>query len=405
AQPASGATITIDIPQDIEIYGISYDNLITESWNTKYEVIKEDSNYLLILLLDTTGKRIPADTTTLFFIQYYAVSPCNFDYFIHWDTALSDDPSRSTRFSDTLSTTFYPVFDYYKDTTKIIGYTPGDANNSGGEPDISDITFVIAYLYLGGPGPCIINALDANGSCGSAPDISDITKLISYLYLGGLEPECGCIGEETVAYKANLGKMAVNSGYENDYTIISLITDQNISGLHLELSGIGSDIPEKVLQDDIEMFYGIDGNTIKIGLFDIEGQKLITSGSQPVIKLEGEYEIIKAVASTKTYQSVALAINPKVEDNNLPTDFTLYQNFPNPFNPTTEICFDLPNACNVKLEIFNIMGQKVTTLIDQGLDAGHHTVQWDAGNNASGIYLYKITAGDFVETKKMVLLK
>ncbi|MDD3731826.1 MAG: T9SS type A sorting domain-containing protein, partial [candidate division Zixibacteria bacterium] len=89
----------------------------------------------------------------------------------------------------------------------------------------------------------------------------------------------------------------------------------------------------------------------------------------------------------------------------IPEKFSLYQNYPNPFNPYTEIGFDLPSPCNVKLEIFNIMGQKVATLIDKNLEAGHHTLQWDASNQASGVYFYKITAGDIVETKKMVLLK
>lgn len=89
----------------------------------------------------------------------------------------------------------------------------------------------------------------------------------------------------------------------------------------------------------------------------------------------------------------------------VPETFTLYQNYPNPFNPYTEIGFDLPHSTDVKLEIYNIMGQKVATLVDQSLSAGHHSFQWDASNQASGVYFYKITTGDIVETKKMVLLK
>lgn len=91
--------------------------------------------------------------------------------------------------------------------------------------------------------------------------------------------------------------------------------------------------------------------------------------------------------------------------NLIPDKYRLYQNYPNPFNPVTEISFDLPHAGDVKLEIFNIMGQKVTTLVDKGLSAGHHKVEWDAYAQASGVYFYKITAGNYVETKKMMLLK
>jgi len=84
------------------------------------------------------------------------------------------------------------------------------------------------------------------------------------------------------------------------------------------------------------------------------------------------------------------------------TDLT---NSPNPFNPATEISFTLPEAAQVKLEVFNITGQRVATLVEAELDAGHHAVTWDASASASGVYFYKLTAGDFVETKKMMLVK
>jgi hypothetical protein len=94
----------------------------------------------------------------------------------------------------------------------------------------------------------------------------------------------------------------------------------------------------------------------------------------------------------------------------LPSDYSLSQNYPNPFNPITEISFSLPGACDVTLEIFNISGQKVATLINSRMEAGNHTIQWDSRENggasvASGIYLYRLKAGKFVNTKKMTLLK
>ena len=89
----------------------------------------------------------------------------------------------------------------------------------------------------------------------------------------------------------------------------------------------------------------------------------------------------------------------------LPTEFSLSQNYPNPFNPTTEINFALPKASNVRLDIYNIMGQKVATLVNRHLEAGFHTAVWDGTRVASGIYLYRLDADDFVDTKKMILLK
>jgi hypothetical protein len=89
----------------------------------------------------------------------------------------------------------------------------------------------------------------------------------------------------------------------------------------------------------------------------------------------------------------------------LPESFSLSQNYPNPFNPSTTISFSLPAASDVSLKIFNVLGQEVTTLIDGPMDAGEHSVQFDAANLASGIYFYRINAGSFMDTRKMVLTK
>lgn len=88
-----------------------------------------------------------------------------------------------------------------------------------------------------------------------------------------------------------------------------------------------------------------------------------------------------------------------------PKDFSLSQNYPNPFNPVTEIRYALPRDCHVKLEVYNILGQKVAILVDGNQKAGYKAVSWDAGSLSSGIYFYRLKAGDFVETRKMILLR
>jgi hypothetical protein len=89
----------------------------------------------------------------------------------------------------------------------------------------------------------------------------------------------------------------------------------------------------------------------------------------------------------------------------IPLNFDLKQNSPNPFNPTTKIEFSIPRISNVKLDIFNARGQKVKTLINKQMEPGNHSSVWNTENSASGIYFYRITAGEFVQTKKMLLLK
>ncbi len=95
---------------------------------------------------------------------------------------------------------------------------------------------------------------------------------------------------------------------------------------------------------------------------------------------------------------------------NLPDEFTLGQNYPNPFNPTTTIKFDLPARAQVSLSVYNVLGQKVTTLVNETLPAGRYETEWDGSSDggvevASGIYFYRLHTEQFTQTKKMILLK
>lgn len=88
-----------------------------------------------------------------------------------------------------------------------------------------------------------------------------------------------------------------------------------------------------------------------------------------------------------------------------PRKFELSQNYPNPFNPNTNINFNIPEATDVQLSVYNALGQKVATLVNSKMSAGSHSVSWNAQNMASGLYIYQIRAGDFTQTRKMVLMK
>jgi len=94
----------------------------------------------------------------------------------------------------------------------------------------------------------------------------------------------------------------------------------------------------------------------------------------------------------------------------LPTTYSLAQNYPNPFNPSTVIEFTVPNRSHVELSVYNLLGQRVVTLVDEPMSQGAYRTVWygrdESGHHvATGIYFYRILAGDFVATKKMVLLK
>lgn len=98
------------------------------------------------------------------------------------------------------------------------------------------------------------------------------------------------------------------------------------------------------------------------------------------------------------------------QNGDLPHSFALYSNAPNPFNPVTTIRFDTPRATNVRLDILNVSGRRVRTLVNGSVPAGSRSVIWDGRDNSgqpvgSGIYFYKLDAGEYHSTKKMALLK
>ena len=109
-----------------------------------------------------------------------------------------------------------------------------------------------------------------------------------------------------------------------------------------------------------------------------------------------------SVVGDPNWWGIALGVS---QQSAAPQTYELSQNYPNPFNPATKIDFAIPAASQVELRVYNMLGQEVATLVNGALTAGSHTVTFDASRLASGVYLYKLTAGSFVSTRKMVLLK
>ncbi len=103
--------------------------------------------------------------------------------------------------------------------------------------------------------------------------------------------------------------------------------------------------------------------------------------------------------------TVEIGVNLSEMMGKMPRAFFLSQNYPNPFNPITEIKYALPKDCWVRLEVYNILGQRVASLVDGEQKAGYKTVRWDARDTASGIYFYRLQASDFVQARKMVLIR
>ncbi len=104
-----------------------------------------------------------------------------------------------------------------------------------------------------------------------------------------------------------------------------------------------------------------------------------------------------------TNGGVSLVEEEEIDE--IPTDYSLSNNFPNPFNPSTKIRYSVPQTSNVMIKVFDILGKEIETLVNEEKPIGTYEITWSAGNLPSGIYFYRLQAGSFVETKKMVLMK
>jgi hypothetical protein len=106
--------------------------------------------------------------------------------------------------------------------------------------------------------------------------------------------------------------------------------------------------------------------------------------------------------------NVELLGNPTIVQENsfgLPTNFLLFQNYPNPFNPSTTIKYELPKSSEVRLSIFDLLGREVSVLVNERRDAGVYDVKFDGSGLSSGVYFYRLQAGDFVQTRKLCLVR
>jgi len=119
----------------------------------------------------------------------------------------------------------------------------------------------------------------------------------------------------------------------------------------------------------------------------------------------GSTDDIFNLSPTNAVYSYEPVVSSVAEDQFLPVKFKVYQNYPNPFNPKTIIKYQLSMTNYVNLSIYNLIGQKVVTLVSENQSPGNHQVEWDASKFSSGVYYFRIEAGDFQDMRKMVLLR
>jgi hypothetical protein len=400
SQPIKGATIPIKIPPDAMVLDLSFEGLLTESWDYNFTEINPDNGFAFVALANSQGLTIPVGTTTVFSMTFNTgTAECLVGSYTRWDTTLMDNPGRALLFADTNNFDILPGFDYLRDSTLIPGYLPGDFDGNQA-CNVVDVTGLVDYLFFYGPPPCVLNAMDANGTC-TGPNIADLTYIIDYLFWSGPEPVCGCLGKGSPLPKVN-PDILVTSLFEDDVTTVQLSSPIELRGVQLELKGAGGTTVANLLGEKLDLVYGQRDGVLRVGLLDLNGAEIIAAGEHQIVSISGEYKLVSAIVSDMDHNDIVIATANK--PSGLPNTYALYQNYPNPFNPVTTISFSVKEPTDYTLTIYNLYGQMVGSFKGTA-DRGVKVIEWDASHHATGVYLYKLEAGSYTETRKMMLLK
>ena len=137
--------------------------------------------------------------------------------------------------------------------------------------------------------------------------------------------------------------------------------------------------------------------------FGLSYSKIQTQYNPTILHFAVDSYLYAAMGS-QLLRSISMTLGV-AERRQLPTNFSLNQNFPNPFNPSTTISYELPRSVNVSLSVFDPLGQEIIKLVNDKQGAGIHSVKFDGSRLPSGVYFYRLKAGDFIATKKFILLK
>jgi len=145
------------------------------------------------------------------------------------------------------------------------------------------------------------------------------------------------------------------------------------------------------------IFVSSDGGDTWISVFEDFGGTDLMSGNDYVYAINSDIELYR--------NTITNLISVEQISTVLPKGFQLNQNYPNPFNPSTTITFDVAKVQKIRLSVYDVLGKEVAVLVDEQLKPGTYETKWNASGVASGVYFYKLTAGDYSETKQMILLK
>ena len=298
-------------------------------------------------------------------------------------------------------------FNIDADVTEIV--LRGDVNVNGVAYEVADAVvfsnyFISGLSAFGNHVAESIASTDANAD-GITLSVADLVQLVRVLTNEADPiPKALTPGPET----------PVVLSIDNSGATVSAASRVEIGAAFLIMEYSGVEIGNPYLPGDISdmsLKYGAAEGIVKILIYSFEKGRAIPAGTENLltIPISGSGSLRLVAVEMADYFGHPIPVSFD-KGNALPDKYTLYQNRPNPFNAGTTISYDLPVSQHVLLEIFDLLGRRLTTLVDEIQPAGTHSIMWDGTDSdgtvvASGIYFYRISSGSFRADKKMVLLK
>ncbi len=301
--------------------------------------------------------------------------------------------------------------------------TPGDVNLDK-LINVADLVNVVAYV-IGNYGFSPRQFDVADVVINDTVNVFDLVAIVNHIFGIPFSPA------PAQSYEGGFAKVSLDygdtPGGSSDLLIVRSELPVAVAGAELEISYDPSvlrlEAPRPTIDaEQMALRYRDDGNgKMKVLMYytnPFDAKNLIASGTVELVEIplkakanvtagnKSQLRLSKALLSTSTSESIVV----EGVDTVLPSSFQLSHNYPNPFNPSTVIEFSLTTTAKVKLNIYNILGQNVKSLINETMPAGAHQVVWDATNGegqriATGVYLYKLQVNDKSDTKKMMFLK
>jgi len=251
---------------------------------------------------------------------------------------------------------------------------------------LSNLSSVVGYLVVA-----------YNNSLANLDGLSNLSSVINLL-----------ISDNTAL--TNLDGLSNLTSVGNDLDVINNPALTNLDGL-----GSLTSLSGGLRVDNNCALTNLDGlaNITSVGYLYVKINKVLNSfcGLYPLLSsngLGGSYDVEGNLVNPTQQQIIdgGACITSSIVDIELkPMSYKLLQNYPNPFNPTTKIRYQIKSESNVQLTIYDISGQDVKTLVNKKQNAGEHSISFDASGLASGIYIYRLNAGSFEQSRKMILLR